>query len=181
MAGYTALLQTDERLALDRRARYWDALERHHEAFEGTIVQRLGDGSMSMFPSSLAAVQAAVAGLAAAAAVDAGPMQQYASRQRPRSIPAKRASSTSTATIRSGASSSTARAPRWPRRLSFARPRPAESSPLPRRSRWLGQALRRRRSRGNPEGTPARAHAASGAGARVDGARWSGSGMRSPS
>src|SRR5207245_10826665 len=27
----------------------------------GTIVQRLGDGSMSMFPSSLAAVQAAVA------------------------------------------------------------------------------------------------------------------------
>lgn len=73
MAGYTALLQTDERLALDRRARYWDALERHHEAFEGTIVQRLGDGSMSMFPSSLAAVQAAVAGLAAAAAVDHRP------------------------------------------------------------------------------------------------------------
>jgi predicted ATPase/class 3 adenylate cyclase len=61
MAGYTALLQADERLALDRRGRYWDTLERHHEAFGGTIVQRLGDGSMSMFPSSLAAVQAAVA------------------------------------------------------------------------------------------------------------------------
>jgi predicted ATPase/class 3 adenylate cyclase len=61
MAGYTALLQADERLAIDRRERYWDALERHHEAFGGTIVQRLGDGSMSMFPSSLAAVQAAVA------------------------------------------------------------------------------------------------------------------------
>src|SRR2546430_13461916 len=61
MAGYTALVQADERLALDRRERYWDALERHHEAFGGTIVQRLGDGSMSMFPSSLAAVQAAVA------------------------------------------------------------------------------------------------------------------------
>src|SRR5207253_30593 len=43
MAGYTALLQADERLALDRRERYWDALERHHEAFGGTIVQRLGD------------------------------------------------------------------------------------------------------------------------------------------
>ena len=54
MAGYTALLQADERRALDRRERYWDALERHHEAFGGTIVQRLGDGSMSMFPSSLA-------------------------------------------------------------------------------------------------------------------------------
>jgi len=61
MAGYTALLQADERLAIHRRERYWDALERHHEAFGGTIVQRLGDGSMSMFPSSLAAVQAAVA------------------------------------------------------------------------------------------------------------------------
>src|SRR5260221_13757960 len=61
MAGYTALLQADERLALDRRERYWDALERHHEAFGGTVVQRLGDGSMSMFPSSLAAVQAAIA------------------------------------------------------------------------------------------------------------------------
>src|SRR6266496_2686233 len=61
MAGYTALLQADERLALDRRERYWDALERHHEAFGGTIVQLLGDGSMSMFPSSLAAVHAGVA------------------------------------------------------------------------------------------------------------------------
>jgi predicted ATPase/class 3 adenylate cyclase len=61
MAGYTALLQADERLAIDRRGRYWEALERQHEAFGGTIVQRLGDGSMSMFPSSLAAVQAAVA------------------------------------------------------------------------------------------------------------------------
>src|SRR4026209_1806772 len=60
MAGYTALLLADGRLALDRRERYWDALERHHEAFGGTIVQRLGDGSMSMFPSSLAAVLAAV-------------------------------------------------------------------------------------------------------------------------
>src|SRR5438445_340750 len=37
------------------------SLERHHEAFGGTIVQRLGDGSMSMFPSSLAAVLAAIA------------------------------------------------------------------------------------------------------------------------
>src|SRR2546427_12454476 len=61
MAGYTALLQADERLALDRRERYWDALETHHEAFGGTIVQRLGDGSMSMFPSSLDAGLAAVA------------------------------------------------------------------------------------------------------------------------
>ena len=61
MVGYTALMQADERLALEKRDRYVRALERHHDAFGGTIVQRLGDGSMSMFPSSLAAVRAAVA------------------------------------------------------------------------------------------------------------------------
>jgi len=56
MAGYTALMQTDERLALEKRDRYVRALEHHHAACGGTIDQRLGDGSMSMFPSSLAAV-----------------------------------------------------------------------------------------------------------------------------
>jgi predicted ATPase len=61
MVGYTALLQADERQGLDKRDRYMSALENHHDAFGGTIVQRLGDGSMSMFPSSLAAVLAAVA------------------------------------------------------------------------------------------------------------------------
>src|ERR687892_2104351 len=61
MVGYTALMQSDERLGLDKRDRYMSALESHHDAFGGTIVQRLGDGSMSMFPSSLAAVAAAVA------------------------------------------------------------------------------------------------------------------------
>src|ERR671919_2596947 len=60
VVGYTALMQADERFGLDKRDRYVHALESHHEAFGGTIVQRLGDGSMSMFPSSLAAVQAAV-------------------------------------------------------------------------------------------------------------------------
>src|SRR5919106_133794 len=60
VVGYTALMQADERLARDKRDRYMAALESHHDAFGGTIVQRLGDGSMSMFPSSLAAVLAAV-------------------------------------------------------------------------------------------------------------------------
>ena len=53
MVGYTALMQTDERLGLDKRDRYMSALESHHDALGGTIVQRLGDGSLSMFPSSL--------------------------------------------------------------------------------------------------------------------------------
>jgi predicted ATPase len=61
IVGYTTLIQTDESLGIDKRERYWDALERGHEACGGTIVQRLGDGSMSMFPSALGAVQAAVA------------------------------------------------------------------------------------------------------------------------
>src|SRR3954453_8552699 len=61
MVGYTALLQADEQRAVAKRDLYVDALERRHLAGGGTIVQRLGDGSMSMFPSVLAAVEAAVA------------------------------------------------------------------------------------------------------------------------
>jgi class 3 adenylate cyclase len=61
VVGYTALIQADELAAVDKRDRYIRAIERHHQSFDGTIVQRLGDGTMSMFPSALAAVQAAVA------------------------------------------------------------------------------------------------------------------------
>jgi predicted ATPase/class 3 adenylate cyclase len=60
MVGYTALILSDEKLGLERRAAYWAALEVAHERHEGTIVQRLGDGSMSMFPSALAALLAGV-------------------------------------------------------------------------------------------------------------------------
>ena len=61
MVGYTALLQADEQLGVAKRERYVAALERHHDELGGTIVQRLGDGSMSMFPSALVAAHAAVA------------------------------------------------------------------------------------------------------------------------
>jgi predicted ATPase/class 3 adenylate cyclase len=61
MVGYTALMQVDETSAVEKRDRYVRALDRDHAAAGGTIVQRLGDGSLSMFPSALAAVQAAVA------------------------------------------------------------------------------------------------------------------------
>jgi class 3 adenylate cyclase len=61
VVGYTALMQADERRAVEKRDQYVAALEHQHEAAGGTIVQRLGDGSLSMFPSALAAVQAAVA------------------------------------------------------------------------------------------------------------------------
>lgn len=61
VAGYTALMQADERDAVEKRDLYVDALRREHDAAGGTIVQLLGDGSLSMFPSALAAVSAAVA------------------------------------------------------------------------------------------------------------------------
>jgi predicted ATPase/class 3 adenylate cyclase len=61
MVGYTALIQADELAAVDKRDRYIRAVECHHQSFGGTIVQRLGDGTTSMFPSALGAVQAAVA------------------------------------------------------------------------------------------------------------------------
>ena len=61
MVGYTALMQADEKTAVEKRDRYVRALDRDHAAAGGTVVQRLGDGSLSMFPSALAAVEAAVA------------------------------------------------------------------------------------------------------------------------
>ena len=61
MVGYTALMQGDEQAAVAKRDRYLAALDCRHDEFGGTVVQRLGDGSMTMFPSSLDAVQAAVA------------------------------------------------------------------------------------------------------------------------
>jgi predicted ATPase/class 3 adenylate cyclase len=70
MAGYTALMQADEQRAVEKRARYMHALEQHHAAAGGTIVQRLGDGSMSMFPSALAAAHAAIAIQSELAAAD---------------------------------------------------------------------------------------------------------------
>jgi predicted ATPase/class 3 adenylate cyclase len=60
MVGYTALIQADERAAIAKRDAYWRVVEHEHAVFGGTIVQRLGDGSMSMFPSAMAAVQAAI-------------------------------------------------------------------------------------------------------------------------
>jgi class 3 adenylate cyclase len=60
MVGYTALIEMDERVAIDKRDRYVGSVERFHDQFGGQIVQRLGDGTLSMFSSCLAAAQAAV-------------------------------------------------------------------------------------------------------------------------
>jgi predicted ATPase len=60
MVGFTALMQSDEVLARERRDQYMRAVERNHDDFAGVIVQRLGDGTMSRFASSLNAVLAGV-------------------------------------------------------------------------------------------------------------------------
>ncbi len=60
MVGFTSLMQADELLGRERRDQYIHAVERCHDDFGGVIVQRLGDGTMSRFPSSLNAVMAGV-------------------------------------------------------------------------------------------------------------------------
>ena len=61
MAGYTALMQRDEAAALRSRKRHRTALERSVPTHDGDLLQYFGDGSLSIFRSSLQAVEAAVA------------------------------------------------------------------------------------------------------------------------
>ncbi len=61
MAGYTALMQRDEAAALRSRERHRSALERAVPVHDGEILQYFGDGSLSIFRSSVHAVEAAIA------------------------------------------------------------------------------------------------------------------------
>ena len=61
MVGFTALMQEDEHLALQARAKYANVLKAQHEAFGGRIVQYYGDGAVTTFPNSLDAVLCAIA------------------------------------------------------------------------------------------------------------------------
>ena len=60
LVGYTALLEDDERAALQARADHRSALEDVVPHHNGRLVQFMGDGSLSLFPSSVAAVTAAI-------------------------------------------------------------------------------------------------------------------------
>ena len=60
MAGYTALMQRDEAAALRSREAHRSALERSVPTHGGEILQYFGDGSLSIFGSSVQAVEAAV-------------------------------------------------------------------------------------------------------------------------
>ncbi len=60
MAGYTALMAKDEVLANRLRIRHREVLNKYHELHDGEIIQYFGDGTLSIFPSALEAVNCAV-------------------------------------------------------------------------------------------------------------------------
>ena len=60
MVGYTALMQEDESSAKTVRDRHRTVLREGIEAHQGEIVQFYGDGTLSVFPSAVQAVDAAV-------------------------------------------------------------------------------------------------------------------------
>ena len=58
--GYTALMQHDEQGAVNIRERHRTTFESTTEAFNGTIVQYFGDGTLSTFKSTVEAVDCAI-------------------------------------------------------------------------------------------------------------------------
>jgi adenylate cyclase len=61
MVGYTAIMQQDEKVAKKLRDLHRLALEEETENFGGQILQYYGDGSLSIYTSSLEAVDCAIA------------------------------------------------------------------------------------------------------------------------
>ncbi len=60
VVGYTALMQQDEEAARIIRRRHREVLETAVSAHRGDLLQYLGDGSLTMFPSVVDAVHAAI-------------------------------------------------------------------------------------------------------------------------
>jgi non-specific serine/threonine protein kinase len=60
MSGYTALMAKDEVLANQLRIRHRKVLNKYHKLHNGEILQYFGDGTLSIFPSALEAVDCAV-------------------------------------------------------------------------------------------------------------------------
>lgn len=58
--GYTAIMQHDEKEAVKIRARHRTSFEMTTEAFNGKIVQYFGDGTLSVFVSTVEAVDCAI-------------------------------------------------------------------------------------------------------------------------
>ncbi|MBT8302804.1 MAG: adenylate/guanylate cyclase domain-containing protein, partial [Maribacter sp.] len=60
MVGFTALMSTDEALARKKIDRHRQVIEEQHEKFEGKIINYFGDGTLSIFTSSVNAVECAI-------------------------------------------------------------------------------------------------------------------------
>ncbi len=60
IVGYTNVMQTNESLALQMRDRHREVFDRLHRKFQGEIIQYFGDGTLSIFTSSLEAVKCAI-------------------------------------------------------------------------------------------------------------------------
>lgn len=58
--GFTALMETDEADAMQKRGRYKEVLDKFHKKYNGEIVKDMGDGSLSVFTNSVDAVWCAI-------------------------------------------------------------------------------------------------------------------------
>jgi TolB-like protein/class 3 adenylate cyclase len=61
IAGYTALMQDDEEVAIKTRTRHREVFEQQHKIHAGEIIQYYGDGTLSIFKSAVEAVTCAIA------------------------------------------------------------------------------------------------------------------------
>ena len=61
IVGYTALMQADERAAIESRTKFQQVLRLQHDAFGGVVVELRGDGALTIFPSSVDAIRCATA------------------------------------------------------------------------------------------------------------------------
>jgi len=60
ISGYTRLMQSDEKLAIEARKTHRTIFEEQHQLHGGRIVQYYGDGTLSVFKSAVKAVECAV-------------------------------------------------------------------------------------------------------------------------
>src|SRR6266404_3013429 len=60
MEGYTALMQKNEQAAIERRTRHREVFEKAMKDHSGQIIQYYGDGTLSIFSSTVHAVNAGI-------------------------------------------------------------------------------------------------------------------------
>jgi TolB-like protein/class 3 adenylate cyclase/Tfp pilus assembly protein PilF len=60
IVGYTALMQVDEQIASNVRARHREVFGQQHKLHRGKIIQYYGDGVLSVFKSAIEAVECAI-------------------------------------------------------------------------------------------------------------------------